>query len=660
MRNTKKLLSFLLVLSMVLSYVPMPALAAEDGTCPHHTHDDQCGYVEAVEGQPCTHKCTESCNTKDVTQCIHDHGAAGCVYTPAADMVPCDHTHDENCNYDEAEDTCDHQHGECAYKEAVEESWSCGHVCTVDGGCITLACSHVCPGDNCGFVQAVTGHACDYVCAECESQPQTDDTVAAVQALVDALPDTVTAENKASVGDQLNALIRAYQALEETQQARVDLTKYDAAIAAMYALEGQAGAQVPQTLAAMPNYEIWAHNMDKGTWTLTAGNTGTEFYNKVNDAMGYGFDRPQTYITTSRYGSDANEGFFWNTDCKSHTFTDGTYYVYALVVGTDQSRFFQEWIVNVQVRHRVNVTLDDPTGCGGVANTNGGNMVGGQWVKPGESLTLRVLDVPGYKPSVSGDFSANAIPSGNGYTEYTFNNVGASGTISFSYSEDSAAARVFENDGAVNVTVSVNGKNRNLPTYLPKYITYTYTATTTDGSNISEVKANGETVYSGPADKTVTFTASPEGAPNLEFTFTKVQNGIVLKPNPSIDYRDSMSADALAKAVFTAAFDTVYPASDQSKLVVENVNAPSKHTGYSGADVQVAVYYSYGVIRRKLQDGTDYFGDSRAAFGDSDTEDIQIRYESGTEVIYDNTYRVKEVFSDPVTLTLNKLAIEGE
>lgn len=42
----KKMVSVLLALSMVLSYVPVPALAEE--VCPHHGHDESCGYVAAA------------------------------------------------------------------------------------------------------------------------------------------------------------------------------------------------------------------------------------------------------------------------------------------------------------------------------------------------------------------------------------------------------------------------------------------------------------------------------------------------------------------------------------------------------------------------------------------------------------------------------------
>jgi len=121
----KKVLSLLLALSMVLSYVPMPAMAAEEGTCTHHTHDDQCGYVAKVESADCTHQCSDACKTKEVKNCVHNHETAGCNYTPAAEAVACDHVHDESCNVipanEDVAETCDHQHGNCAYREAVKE-----------------------------------------------------------------------------------------------------------------------------------------------------------------------------------------------------------------------------------------------------------------------------------------------------------------------------------------------------------------------------------------------------------------------------------------------------------------------------------------------------------------------------------------------------------
>lgn len=216
MNKMKKLLSSLLALSMVLSYVPMSAVAEE--VCTHHVHDDKCGYVQAVEGKSCTHQCTESCPKKDVTVCVHDHVKLGCAHTPAVEGVACDHVHGEACGYVPAQaavpctcgavaahtaqcaslvtegaecdcgmptlhaegcepkaavaEQCSHVHGACAYKAAVQESWGCGHVCTKDSGCVKAVCAHA-HDASCGYVQAVKGSDCTFVCTECKAEEKT-------------------------------------------------------------------------------------------------------------------------------------------------------------------------------------------------------------------------------------------------------------------------------------------------------------------------------------------------------------------------------------------------------------------------------------------------------------------------------------------------------
>lgn len=95
MRNMKRILSFLLVLSMVLSYVPMPAVAEE--VCTHHVHDDKCGYFE---GAPCTFDHAANCQYETVVvSCAHNHGEAGCTFAAALAAVFCHPTHTEECGY---------------------------------------------------------------------------------------------------------------------------------------------------------------------------------------------------------------------------------------------------------------------------------------------------------------------------------------------------------------------------------------------------------------------------------------------------------------------------------------------------------------------------------------------------------------------------------
>lgn len=86
-KNPKRILSFLLVLTMVLQYVPSPAFAAEsDNLCDHHqVHTAECHYAEAVAGQPCGHVCSEDCTEV----CVHTSHDDACGYAPAAEAHEC-------------------------------------------------------------------------------------------------------------------------------------------------------------------------------------------------------------------------------------------------------------------------------------------------------------------------------------------------------------------------------------------------------------------------------------------------------------------------------------------------------------------------------------------------------------------------------------------
>ena len=78
-----------------------------------------------------------------------------------------------------------------------------------------------------------------------------DEAVSAVQALIDALPsaEDISDANADEVSGQLDAIDEAKQALTEEQAARLDLTGYDAAAAAVLALAGEPDANEPALLA---------------------------------------------------------------------------------------------------------------------------------------------------------------------------------------------------------------------------------------------------------------------------------------------------------------------------------------------------------------------------------------------------------------------------
>ena len=74
-----------------------------------------------------------------------------------------------------------------------------------------------------------------------EPDEEPDEAVSAVQALIDALPaaEDISDANADEVSGQLDAIDEAKQALTEEQAARLDLTGYDAAAAAVLALAGE-------------------------------------------------------------------------------------------------------------------------------------------------------------------------------------------------------------------------------------------------------------------------------------------------------------------------------------------------------------------------------------------------------------------------------------
>lgn len=131
----KRILSVILTLTILLSlcppYAPVSAEPEYDGFCVHHpAHTAECGYGEAVKGQPCTHVHDESCGYAEAVEeipcdmeCpdvdgdgIADH-VEGCAYQPATEASPCTHIHDETCGYVEASEAspCTYAVNGCPY-----------------------------------------------------------------------------------------------------------------------------------------------------------------------------------------------------------------------------------------------------------------------------------------------------------------------------------------------------------------------------------------------------------------------------------------------------------------------------------------------------------------------------------------------------------------
>lgn len=139
----KRPLALLLSVAMMFSMsgTPVYAAAMETGAsavCPHHVHDETCGYSE---GTPCTHEHTDDCYTL-VTQCVHEHTAE--CYSDG--ILPAE--------------------GE---EKAAD---ACTHVCSEESVCITkeLNCPHV-HDETCGYSE---GSPCTFDPSDCELCNPTD------------------------------------------------------------------------------------------------------------------------------------------------------------------------------------------------------------------------------------------------------------------------------------------------------------------------------------------------------------------------------------------------------------------------------------------------------------------------------------------------------
>ena len=148
---------------------------AEPELCVHHPeHDENCGYVEAAEGSPCTHEHDEICGYSAPTEgvpCAHEHDGA-CGYVEAVESVACD----MDCTETDESGSIVHS-PDCAYTPAVEGS-SCTHEHDENCGYIAPSAGTPCNhehNEDCGYVAPVEGAPCGFLCDKCITGWQWDD-----------------------------------------------------------------------------------------------------------------------------------------------------------------------------------------------------------------------------------------------------------------------------------------------------------------------------------------------------------------------------------------------------------------------------------------------------------------------------------------------------
>lgn len=268
--------------------------AVHTGLCEHHPkHTEDCGYTEGTKGAACEHEHTENCYTF-VKKCVHEHDEScypvleGSVSentaTPSeaeeAQPIACTHKCSEESGCITKELSCPHEHDDtCGYIPATEgtpcrytceqcNSQDSGLVPGVSGnapgecicethceqGAVDLDCP-VCSAENadlsackgteetvCICTDRCSEEMVNLDCPICSAENADlsaclgkEEAVLAVQALIDALPETVTEDNATEIKEQLKAIDAEIEALTDEQAAKLDMTRYNAVCAALAA-----------------------------------------------------------------------------------------------------------------------------------------------------------------------------------------------------------------------------------------------------------------------------------------------------------------------------------------------------------------------------------------------------------------------------------------
>lgn len=278
------------------SAVEAGASAVHTGLCKHHPkHTEDCGYTEGTEGAACEHEHNESCypvlegsvsgNTAtpseaeeaQPTECPHERGEhdGTCGYIPATEGTPCGYTC-EQCNSQDSgliPGVSGNAPAECICETRCKQGAvnpDCP-VCSAEDADLT-ACK--------GTAEAVC--ICEKLCGADAVNPDCtvcsakgadlsvclgkEEAVLAVQALIDALPETVTEDNATEIEEQLKAIDAEIEALTDEQAAKLDMTRYNAVCAALAAFA------LPQAVhthcVCGGNGDVNGHEHDTAvTWT---------------------------------------------------------------------------------------------------------------------------------------------------------------------------------------------------------------------------------------------------------------------------------------------------------------------------------------------------------------------------------------------------------
>ena len=305
--------------------------AVHTGLCKHHPeHTEDCGYTEGTEGAACEHEHTEDCYTP-VKKCIHEHDEScypvleGSVSENTATSSEVEEVQPTECTHKCSEESgcitkklsCPHERGEhddsCGYIPATEGT-PCGYTCeqcnSQDSGLVPGAsgnapvecicethCEQEAVNPDCPVCSAEdadlsackgteeTVCICTDRCSEemvnldcpiCSAENADfsaclgkEAAVLAVQALIDALPETVTADNATKIEEQLKAIDAKIEDLIDEQVAKLDMTRYNAVYAALAAFALPQVAHTHCVCGGNGDVNGHEHDTDGTEWTTT-------------------------------------------------------------------------------------------------------------------------------------------------------------------------------------------------------------------------------------------------------------------------------------------------------------------------------------------------------------------------------------------------------
>ncbi len=168
-----------------------------------------------------------------------------------------------------------------------------------------------------------------------EAQEASEEAVRNVQEKINALPaaDSITAENRGAVEEALTAIDDAKEELTDEEREKLDFTRYDAAVNALYALDGMPGAGVPATLEEnsitftykeAPRPDGFPETIGKlmcgwqtaqfgGTWLEKNPDVplpyGTNYVLRGEWSIVPGIEAANTYLLTLTWGKEKGEQF---------------------------------------------------------------------------------------------------------------------------------------------------------------------------------------------------------------------------------------------------------------------------------------------------------------------------------------------------------------